>query len=1280
MADFSKYGTPAKNKVSSIPTSTQPQASKFSKYGTAIEPSPGTQDEKKPFLIKAAEFLAPSITGTIKKAAQGEKIGARDIIGSALEVGSYALPLGAVAKGVGLGAKALGFAPKIASKFAVPVAQKAATTIGKRTLQTAGEGALSGGLFGASQSVTEGGGAADIAKSAATGAALGGAFGAALPVAGRAIKFGTGKVAAGAKMVAQATGLKKVAQEEGRKMIEDEFRQTANKYVSASKALRSMEMKAKTEPLKILSSYGDDVVKLLDESSENGKINPNNAQEFLREKIAEMGSLKTEVVKTKVERPLLKDFYSEIRNVTNRESWSNLKKSQARVQAEKIMNQLREAYPEGNIPLDEIDRIKTEQTALSKSYNNTGLKPFEYDAHAIIGKAARNIVKNVAKDTPTDELNMIMQSHYDAIDLLEKLRGKTPHGGRLTKLMGRLGGEVAGAVAGGSAGHPILGWIGGRIIADQVFNILGNNLISNPLKRSLLKGLSNQDPQAIQAALKYLDEIAGETAKRKLLPPPSFIPLGGRRPPETPPQLLPAQPGPTGFDPKSGRFKKTYQSLPAQNNTSSMTVPTNITPKISISPSITDASHKTTPKAFRPKGSGTAAIPETAALNKLGKAMMEGSSGSAISSEILDQIAKGTNKKINFGKSIKYWDLGQSEGSGIMKNLGQSKIRSILESATKKHKELASPKEFTLYRMVGENKTSGVQYWSEDEWIAKGFEGKIQKIKIKENDSRVMMNWRSNPELLDKNSTEWLIHSTPIKKSTLGNPKPPAQAFGAFAGLEPEKDEQGRITGVGFDPTKAGIGLALTAGLSRGKGIPDMAKAFKGFNDLTTKVLERLKGKSITSKQEILDLANMGELKQAERDLIRSIVKDMPDNVPVQQFANKVKTELLPLKRHQQNMRGTEFEMTGGGGGRYENITLPSELRGPIANYSEHVYESPIKTSAGSIHFDVEPRRGAGQSAPNYFAHTRIEDLAVSEADRANRQFGQNHNIAQRENVRRVIELQSDLFQKGGLEQEGTTAIKNGYPIYESARPLNEQKIAELKARGHSEAEIQKYLDHEKEAKLLLNSRKVEIAKLEPYRNTWHERVIREEVKQAAMDGKTKLQFPTGETAMKIEGLGELGQYGVRNGIWTTTDGGFTLKDSPFIRVGESVKRMGSDESWIITDVLGDGKFKAAQKELVSNDIGEVQQHLIDKARQNNHTETFDISGKVDTNNPIYKFYEKEVQKYLRNKYGGTVITDPQGVTWVEIPIKKEMAKMPIEAFGAFPLGYAFGKKKEEEN
>lgn len=65
-----------------------------------------------------------------------------------------------------------------------------------------------------------------------------------------------------------------------------------------------------------------------------------------------------------------------------------------------------------------------------------------------------------------------------------------------------------------------------------------------------------------------------------------------------------------------------------------------------------------------------------------------------------------------------------------------------------------------------------------------------------------------------------------------------------------------------------------------------------------------------------------------------------------------------------------------------------------------------------------------------------------------------------------------------------------------------------------NDPEVQKVIKNQ-EAKV-----KAEIGKLNQYENpSIHFRMVREEIAQAAKDGKTKLQFPTGETAMSVEGL-----------------------------------------------------------------------------------------------------------------------------------------------------------------
>jgi hypothetical protein len=383
-------------------------------------------------------------------------------------------------------------------------------------------------------------------------------------------------------------------------------------------------------------------------------------------------------------------------------------------------------------------------------------------------------------------------------------------------------------------------------------------------------------------------------------------------------------------------------------------------------------------------------------------------------------------------------------------------------------------------------------------------------------------------------------------------------------------------------------------------------EVFNGFDDLSLKTLDKLKGRSTVSKVYIRDLANQGDLKQPERDAIHNALEGEGDTVDVKAFANKVKAELLPLKRKTNKTPG------------YEGVTLSTDERGSIEKYSEHVYESPVANSAGDVHTRLGKSKG-------YFAHSRVEDVDPYDTS---------------ERVRRIVEIQSDLFQKGRLESE-----------FENVGTGANRAAAEKMALEDPESRVAGVLAREKE-----------IAKLEPYRNTWHERIIREEVKQAAKDGKTKLQFPTGETAMKIEGLGTPNNwYEPRIGRDLITVSPDTLK------VGKTIEN-GNNDQWVITDVLGDGKFKAVpkgqyerlQKSSVDNGYGELPQNEITRI-----PETFDISGKIDTNNPIFKFYEKEIGRYLKNKYGATRVTDVQGVSWWEMPIKKDYAKAPIEAFGA---------------
>lgn len=391
-------------------------------------------------------------------------------------------------------------------------------------------------------------------------------------------------------------------------------------------------------------------------------------------------------------------------------------------------------------------------------------------------------------------------------------------------------------------------------------------------------------------------------------------------------------------------------------------------------------------------------------------------------------------------------------------------------------------------------------------------------------------------------------------------------------------------------------------------------ETFTGFKDLSTTVLEKLKGRSTVSHQFISDLTNAPELKQVERDVIRMVLEKYPSTavIPVKQFAEEVKTELLPLKR---SLVGD----TENGGSRYETVSLPDALKGPVQNYSEHIYNSPIPTMAGDVHFNTST------SGNNYFGHVRVEDLPGD--------------------TRRVIEVQSDLYQKGNLDN----SIKNNKDY------LDFVKTTEPKPGMAAER-----VTSTKKAQDLLAGAK----KLQQYNDpTAHFRMVREEIKQAAIDGKTKLQFPTGETAMKIEGLGNPQTFRIETGQDNINANPRLTPET--IKVGQKIFRDYNDQ-FIVTADLGDGKFKAIPQkvfDLISErvDKGLLRGDPLNIAR-NNYAETFDISGKVDTNNPIYKFYEKDLGRYL-NRFGAKKITDPQGVSWYEIPVPKEAAKNPVMAY-----------------
>jgi len=558
-----------------------------------------------------------------------------------------------------------------------------------------------------------------------------------------------------------------------------------------------------------------------------------------------------------------------------------------------------------------------------------------------------------------------------------------------------------------------------------------------------------------------------------------------------------------------------------------------------------------------------------------------------------------------------------------------------------------------------------------------------------------------------------------FQKELFGTDKPiTITSFGREArGADPEGKSEGVFKVI--DPTLGlffGAADAIPGGSGAKQGIKQTTKGaknavqaagdtapkvFKGFADLTTKVLESLKGKAKVSKQFISDLTKQSELKKAERELLRNVLNDMPDDVPVQEFANQVKTRLLPLKATETADFGDtggalfnarefgEFVNEGVNPPRYSHITLQDNERGKIGGYFERIYESPVKNSAGNMHFGRLSEGGA--EYPNYFAHARIEDLPDKQ-------------------TRRIIEIQSDLFQKDRIDREAPffksaeqarESVMHGqsFPRGEKVEYKGKQYVIEghnptakmtvikrISRNGNAygpsvdvpDAEFKEV--YEKYADKLskeVGGRLDELKQLEPYRNTWWQRVIREEIKAAAKAGKTKLRFPTGATAMEIEGLaradGGTTWWRTAGTTHDMTDEAATITN---LREGDVIARDQDATRWrvaLVNDEMGEFAAIPEEKyqEILRRDYGGDEKKLYAQMKEEgwnleeltNETELFQIGG-AHENNPIFRFYEGDVRQYLK-KFGGKVVKDENGVSWVEISVPKGAGKAPVEAFGA---------------
>ena len=506
------------------------------------------------------------------------------------------------------------------------------------------------------------------------------------------------------------------------------------------------------------------------------------------------------------------------------------------------------------------------------------------------------------------------------------------------------------------------------------------------------------------------------------------------------------------------------------------------------------------------------------------------------------------------------------------------------------------------------------------------------------------------------------------------------------------------------------------------------SKQFKGFRDVTTPVIDALKGREKVSRQFVEDTIRQQGMKKADIEAAQRVLREYPagQEIPVKEFAAKLKSETLPL------------DSSKVWGQRYKYVGLPKDLRGDAKNYQEVIYQSPIKTGAGRVHF---PENFDETTPENYFAHTRTEDMPAkvtstraapkltfrevkepgvispkyeildangkvvdttySKNNAETRTMGVWRRTATEERIRRIIEIQSDLFQKGRLEMErnATTSLADlRKRLAEGQTPedavdelnLNAGNVQHLEAsRATTDISIRAEWEAAIEAaKKVPSKRASEVSLLEHFKNDWGKRIIREEIKRAAKDKKNIIQIPVGQTAMKIEGLetssgSQWTMAGTPAGATTPIGVMITRANLETIKPGTELRNVHSGENWVMVGALPEeGRmalvsadyFNRAMRENnfeIAKTGGEkMDRHGLAERlfADDENIEHFTL-GEQDTQNPIYKFYESTIPEFLKKIAPDTHrITDDKGVEWWQFKVPAEARTAPVRNLGMVVL------------
>jgi hypothetical protein len=224
------------------------------------------------------------------------------------------------------------------------------------------------------------------------------------------------------------------------------------------------------------------------------------------------------------------------------------------------------------------------------------------------------------------------------------------------------------------------------------------------------------------------------------------------------------------------------------------------------------------------------------------------------------------------------------------------------------------------------------------------------------------------------------------------------------------------------------------------------------------------------------------------------------------------------------------------------------------------------------------------------------------------------------------------------------------------------------------------------------------------YQNLWQYRVAREEIKQAAIDGKKEVWFPTGPTASRIENWDDVNNLHMNRATTENDDVADVFvedPDNPFAgspmvknnvpmasdpEVHEKLSRKGNpyinEIKYLENDIASwknDIEFYDKEIAHISKyartdlDRKEVERYTVAKNNALDHIKQHEeslakLKAKESNNVPESKYYGlynmyQDLNKWLKKEFKAEHVTDSKGLSWIKVKINPEQADEPVRAF-----------------